>query len=550
MTRRDLEVWELERLFTRGQLSRRQFALALGALGMTAGGLAGLLGVVPESAAAETGTARYLVLIVLDAFRPDYMNLAPMPALTALMRRGTSFDRAWVGQLESETPTGHASLSTGSLPNRNGIIGFEWRDPKSGHEVLDGWPKGVVAGKMERDLREAGAPSIPFAVKAADPTAKVVALSSEKVYAAMAMGGWAADFILYHQRGTKQDPTVLPRGIPGHEPLDNFFARPKLRTRLPMKHFTDWDYLSSMLALAALQEYRPRVLMVNLPGADFYGHTYGGPASPAVMRQIVAGLDRNIDRIVGAYKAAGIYDQTVFVVTADHGMVPNARSVDGSITKAAVRGAGGQYLFHTGGTAADIYLANTRGVRPVAQAMTRVPNVVGSYFQVNTNGRYEYVPVGGQKISPALDAAYRHLLGTIAGPTAPDIVAPFRENTVGSGIKVAYGDHGGLNWGAQSIPLILSGPGVKAGALSHFPARLIDVAPTALRLLGVPIGAMDGVVLADSVVTATASDVAAQLGLAPSLTSLQDSLIETSAADMAEDAKSHVVPPPSRPVSP
>lgn len=550
MTRRDPEVWKLERLFTRDVLSRRQFAAALAALGMTTSGIAGLLGTAPEPALAETVTARYLVLIVLDAFRPDYMNLAPMPALMALVRRGTSFDRAWVGQLESETPTGHATLSTGSLPNRNGIIGFEWRDPKSGHEVLDGWPKGVLAGKMERDLREAGAPSIPFAVKAADPTAKIVALSSEKVYAAMAMGGWAADFILYHQRGTKQDPTVTPRGIPGHEPQDDFFSHPGLRTRLPMQHFTDWDYLSSALALAALQEYRPRVLMVNLPGADVYGHPYGGPASPAVMRPIVSGLDRNIDRIVGAYKAAGIYDQTLFVITADHGMVPNARSVDGSITKAVVRGAGGRYLFHTGGTAADIYLANAQGVRPVAQAMTRVPNVVGSYFQVKTNGHYEYEPVGGQKISPALDAAHRHLLGTFAGPTAPDVVAPFRENTVGTGIKVTYGDHGGLNWGAQSIPLILSGPGVKTGVLSHFPARLIDVAPTVLRLLGVPVGAMDGVVLTDAVAAATAPDVAAQSGLAPSLTSFQDALIESSAANMAEDAKAHVVPPPARPVRP
>src|SRR5579884_3348188 len=181
---RDREtIHEVERLFRRGALSRRQLLAALAALGMTSASLADLLGSAPI-VDAQVASARYLVLIVLDAFRADYLDLAPMPALSALMKDGVAYDRAWVGQLESYTPTGHASISTGVMPKRHGIVGFEWRDPTTGQEVLDGWAKEVLLGKLDRDLKASGTDSIPSMIKAADPSAVVVALSSEKVYAA------------------------------------------------------------------------------------------------------------------------------------------------------------------------------------------------------------------------------------------------------------------------------------------------------------------------------------------------------------------------------
>lgn len=524
-------------------LSRQQFLRGLVALGVSAASIELWLGAEQAPPALASAPPRYLVLIVLDAFRPDYMQLAPMPALQSLISAGTSYDRAWVAQLESETPVGHATISTGSLPRNDGVIGFEWRDPKTQQEVLDGWPPGVIAGKLERDLHASGVGSIPQAVKSANRNARVVALSSEKVYAASALGGWAADYVLYHQRTGTNNVVLTPQALPGHKPPADFFARPNLREGMPLQHFTDWDYLSTMLALDAFDAFHPDVLMVNLPGADVYGHPFG-PAVPSIMAQVAAGLDRNIARIIAAYKKSGIYDQTLFVVTADHGMVPNDRAVAGPDTKTIVQGAGGQYLFHTGGTAADIYLHNYWHARAVATDMLRLPNVAAAYYQMRPHGHYEYVPVPGMQIDPALDAAYQYLLSTFVGPTAPDVVAPFRENTIGARLTTAHGDHGGLNWGAQHVPLILSGPGVRSRTVSHYPARLVDVAPTVLRILGVPAGPMDGTVLADALTGATAAEVAAQTALAAPLTGYQDALIAQSEADIAEDVRTKVLPPP------
>jgi arylsulfatase A-like enzyme len=542
---------DLERLYRRGLLSRRQLIQGLAALGVSGSSLELLFGATAHAqTTAPVATAKYLVVITLDAFRPDYMNLAPMPALSALMRAGTSYDRAWVGQLESETPVSHATISTGALPKRQGVIGFEWRDPKTLEEVLDGWPPGVLAGKLAKDLHDAGVSSIPSLVKAARPKAVVVTASSEKVYAAGAMGGWAADYVLYHQRTGPGKTILTPSAVPGHAPPPEFFQHPGLKTVLPMKHFTDWDYLSTVLGLVAIDQFRPDVLMLNLPGADVYGHPYGGPAAPAIFRQIVGGIDRNIARIVQAYKTAGIFDQTLFVIAGDHGMVPNDRTVSGDDTRTAVAQAGGKYHFHTGGTAADIYLHNYWHARAVAMEMLKLPGVAAAYYQTRPKGRNEYVPAPGMSIDPSLDAAYRYLLDTIVGPTAPDVVAPFRENTIGTASTNAHGDHGGLNWGAQHVPLVFSGPGVTAGVVSEAPARLVDVAPTIVRLMGLPPAPMDGTVLADAVTAADAQEVATQASLSGTLTAYQDALIAQSLTNIAEDQRTRLNPPPPLPARP
>jgi predicted AlkP superfamily pyrophosphatase or phosphodiesterase len=540
---------ELEQLFRRGNLSRRQFISGLAALGATGSTAEFLLGSQPEPARAQAPTPKYLVIIVLDAFRADYLSLHPMPALAALARSGASYDRAWVGQLESYTPVGHATISTGSMPRTHSVIGFEWQDPATGLERWDAWAAGTIAGDLDRDLRESGAPSIPLAIKAADPHAQVVSLSSEKVYAADAMGGWAADYTLYLRQDT---PTSLaPAAVPGHLPPDDFLKLPGLHVSSKLHHFTDWDYLSAMMALAALDRLKPRVLMVNLPGTDFYGHKYGGSATPGVMKQVIAGQDRDIARIVSAYKRAGIFDQTLFVVTSDHGMVANTHMVSPASVVSAVKEAGGQYYFHTGGTAADLYLHDPKHARKVSARMLRMPNVAAAYYLSHSGGQYEYLPAPGLKLDPSVDAAYHYLLNTFAGPSAPTVVMPYRENTIGQTFPNLHGDHGGLNWGVQQIPLVISGPGVRLGIVSHHPARLVDIAPTVLRLMGIDAsGAMDGTILADAVTDATADEVAAQDKLAAPFTAHQNALMGQAVDNTAQDRKARQHPPPPVPIQP
>ena len=101
-----------------------------------------------------------------------------------------------------------------------------------------------------------------------------------------------------------------------------------------------------------------------------------------------------------------------------------------------------------------------------------------------------------------MNAANLELLSTFDSGESPDIVLMYGENTITmtpNFIKIGRkGDHGGASWGAQHIPLLISGPDIKQAYVSDYPARLVDIAPTVETLLGITPARQDGVPLADA----------------------------------------------------
>src|SRR5690606_15188284 len=63
---------------------------------------------------------RHIVMLMLDAFRPDYLTLYDPPNLKRLMREGT-----WVAEARSVFPstttTNQTSFVTGAFPGSTGI---------------------------------------------------------------------------------------------------------------------------------------------------------------------------------------------------------------------------------------------------------------------------------------------------------------------------------------------------------------------------------------------------------------------------------------------
>jgi arylsulfatase A-like enzyme len=294
--------------------------------------------------------------------------------------------------------------------------------------------------------------------------------------------------------------------------------------------------MSMTMALESLRAFDPRVLMINLPACDYYGHRVGGPATPQVMEKIVRGCDRQLARLIKAYGDRGLLDETVFVVIGDHGMVPNTHRVDDTGLKQGIRKAGGDYLFHTPGNGAYIWLRNPSASSQVAQYLVNtIPHAPFAYFQTIESGVYTYHPVArtGTVITPELEAAHQYLLGTFSGALAPDIALIFEENTIMTSTSYAHGEHSGATWGSLQVPLVIAGPGVARGRQSTFPARLMDVAPTVLTLLGTQPIRMDGVVLADALVAPSGNQEAAQGAVASSLTAFQKAVMARSRIDIA-----------------
>ncbi|MBV9281793.1 MAG: alkaline phosphatase family protein [Chloroflexi bacterium] len=464
---------------------------------------------IGRAAGGRAPALRYLVIIVMDGFRPDYMALAPMRHLHSLMRSGTTFTDAWVGQLETETPTGHATIVTGVYPRKHGVIGFGWRGPTGAFTWIPTDLRQLDAGDMESLIEAGGVPTLSDLLHRAYPGAKSASLSGEKYYAADAMGT-GADYVLYGKRvGRNQDRGLLATPIGSHIPPSSTHYQAADTTDPPYPEVQ--DQFVARLAVRLLQTVRPRMMLINLPGSDIQGHLSGGLYSLSRVKTVVAGVDRAIGVILDGYRKAGLYGNTDFVVTADHGMVPSTHIVPREQMYSAVRATNAPALeedFLT--TAGYLYLRDAAQAPSVAArlAAQRFPGVEGAIYRSPSGSGCAAEESTARTLGPGLTRAYIDLCDTIAAPSGPEVVLPYAEDSMGLVVPGSrhWGNHGGLSWRVQHIPLVLSGPGVKA-ARSAFPAELVDIAPTVERLLALPIpSGVDGVVLAGALARPSGAD--------------------------------------------
>lgn len=540
------------------QLTRREVLRWGAGLGL-AGAASALLGTVGATRgasvygtveAAPPASARYLVMLIIDAARADYLSYGRLPHIERMKRRGTYYERAWVGQMESITPASHASLGTGCFPKHDGgILGFWWEDPATNQNYTCAPLDASDPGRLERLIGASQAPTLAGILKAHDPKARMYTASGHKFYAADAVGGPDADMMNYFWTDSRGgwSPVSLPgHNIPTAIANDPGFRYPDWKTM----QLGQQDALVGDLAMAVVRRELPRVVVLNLPEMDWpVAHMNGGPLDPTAVTTLMENADRALGRIMETYRDLGIIDQTVFAVLGDHGVIPVEHQVDPEPVNLAVKNAGTQIItsdFHTGGF---LWLEDpSRAMKTsVFLDYANVPGVSGVYFLSDADARSQYLPSPetARRVPAALDAAYGYLLETINGPDAPHVVLVYDENTgtEGAGGGVTWkGDHGGASWGSQAVPLILQGPGVRSNNVPRFPARLVDVVPTVLRLLGAPYPRLDGVALADAFTRPTAGELTAQRAVGTELEPIVDALRAQSRSDVVGAAR----PPGSR----
>lgn len=466
--------------------------------------------------ASTQGTQKpYLVVIVMDGFRPDYETIAPMRHLRALMARGMSYDTAWVGHMESETPSGHATIATGVYPRKHSISGFGWRDVNTGQFTYAPTNLKLIAqGYLARTMEQGGVPTISDLIHDRSRHDLAISVSGEKLWASAPLGA-GADYVLYGKevKYRKNDVRFRPQVVgPNLPPRSTGY----LSVVAPDASFDYQDVFAARLAVKLAAGLRPRALLLNLPGTDLAGHYYGGMAHPELLRETLRNADAAIGTVVNAYKKLGLYSHTIFVVTADHGMAANRTVVPIHAMYDAVRTfpvtqLDQEYRISLG----SIWLRDPEHAAQLAAHMTarHFPGIEGALYKVNDGSSMRFQPdVWTEAHLPhPLLKAYLDLADTEASPAGPDVLLPYGEDTTGlpRGHKF-QGSHGGFSWGVQHIPLVLVGPGVHPGR-SHFPAKLVDVAPTIERLMALPVpSGVDGVVLADALKAPTEADSAAQ----------------------------------------
>ncbi len=475
--------------------------------------------VPPASGPGAKFPGPFAVVIVVDAARYDEFDLSRMPNVAKLAASGTQYSQAWVGQLPSVTESSHATIGTGVLPDRHGILGDTWRVPGTESMSPDLLNSQLTrTGYIGKFIKQTGVPSLAAIVQARWPNSPVVALSGHKIYAADALGAGAADYVAFGIKNAAGH--FVPSAIPGHEYAPSIENSPQLNLpSYPRVPGTE-DAWTTTLAEKFLFKYHPRLMMINLPEVDIYGHISG--TSATVMQPLMANVDHQIGRLVDAYSRAGILSRTTFLVTADHGMVPGLHTVSSQEISKVVVSAGGQPLYIGHGDYSAIWIKNPEAMDRVKTALVsaRIPEVSAVYAR-NPQGRYVLASPVSWLADPSVVAAQTDLLSTLNVAESPDIVLMYDEDTITMTpgfIKTGRkGDHGGATWGAQHIPFIISGPRIKKGVISNYPARLIDIAPTIESLLETYPDHQDGTPLADAIINPPKGSVDAQAKNAPRL---------------------------------
>jgi hypothetical protein len=227
--------------------------------------------------------------------------------------------------------------------------------------------------------------------------------------------------------------------------------------------------------------------------------------SDALLQEIQF-VDASIGAIVNALRDAGIYDDTLLIVTAKHGESPIDPSLyvaDGANTPATLLGSAIPFsespLNPTGigATEDDVSVLWLNPGASVSAAVQLLESNAG--------------PIGLGQIyyGPALRLNYnKGGLGPGLDPRTPDIIVTPNVGITYSSSTTMIGDHGGFAHDDTNVMMLVANPRFRAQTVSSA-VTTMQVAPTILEALGLDPRGLDAV-RAEG--TAVLPEVAAQLG--------------------------------------
>jgi hypothetical protein len=465
------------------------------------------------------------------------------------MRRGASAPNAYVGHLASVTVVSHNVLTTGALPKNMG-----WTD--EGYRDVDGvLAAGATNGsgmwltsdfgseEMFALQKHAGYPKLADYLHAKRPVSTVVAISP-KTYAGWGLGGPGADRIVtFSGRSYDCDGKGLNWRGPAGVNIPSYLSSPAcgrfyVYSASSLTYDTDQsparmypldgnrytvgfdrahqggDVWAADAAIATM-DHEPdwSGVFVTLPGVDKAAHMggsiddHGGDVPMTHLAASAKVADRQVGRIVRHLRATGQLDDTLVVVTADHGSVPGRHFYgvdDGTPDR-------GYYNWYYGDLEKDSYLKPQPALRPLVRArnvamtysdsmvrawlkstsaakvrqavrvMNRMPRVSavwvrhGRHFDLATKVRWSRMSHGERAW---FRSKAHELLDTTAAPYGADVIATLLDDTTYS----VAGDHGGIQRRAQQIPIIFAGGGVGSRDL-RAPVRTVDIMPTIMRAM-------------------------------------------------------------------
>jgi len=269
-----------------------------------------LCAAVFAQAAEPRAPIRRVIIVSVDGLMPasyvapDAHNLK-VPTLREIVKNGAWSDGAR-SVFPSITYPAHASIATGADPGVHGIVSNVAFDPLGKNR--QGWRW------YASDIR---APTLWDAAQARSLTAALI-------WWPTTVGARAAAVVPEFWRATVQEDVKLLRALATPGLLDAVAARfPTFAEGFTPPALKD-EALAD-IAVYAIDALRPHLLLLHLPRVDHEEHS-SGPFSETVNAAIET-ADQQIARVIAAAKGAGTWDETALIVLSDHGFARISRRV-------------------------------------------------------------------------------------------------------------------------------------------------------------------------------------------------------------------------------
>jgi len=231
---------------------------------------------------------------------------------------------------------------------------------------------------------------------------------------------------------------------------------------------------------------------VSDPGVGVGGYENAAAAPSDELLKEIEFVDSSIGDIIAALKSAGIYDDTLIVITAKHGdspIDPSLYVADGTNTPATLLAQAGMIPFSEsplnptgiGATEDDVsvlWLNKGASVTAAVQLLEQNAAAIGLgeiYYGPTLALNYN---VGG--------------LGPGEDPRTPDIIVTPNVGVTYSSDPTMIGDHGGFGHDDTNVILLVANSSFTAQTVSA-PTATTEVAPTIVKALGLDPKALDAV---------------------------------------------------------
>lgn len=406
---------------------------------------------------------RHLV-IVLDGLRSDYITPDLMPNLYQLGREGVTAGNHHI-VYPPVTRVNAPSIATGSYPASHGLMHNMILLPELSDEVIH------TGDDIE-------------SLMAAAPLLTAVSIGERlqeygRVFFTASSGSFGSSYLLNH---TLAGAGVWnSRGLIVPEPMARH-AR-QLLGELPeidRPNVAQNRWVVDAYLRYSVDELDADVAILWITDPDGTAHTYGIGAPET--ESALAHVDEELGRLLDGLESRGVLSRTNIIVTTDHGFSTHrggfqlARLLEEGGISDGVIVVGNSQIYRSGETAAS--------AEEIARYLQERPEV-GAIFSRPIRSGDPQGRVEGTLSMDLIHYTHERAADLLVTASWDDGLNEF--GYAGRSAQGGTAGHGTASPFELRTTLILSGPDFREGVVSPVPTGNVDLAPTILSLLGVPL---------------------------------------------------------------